>query len=166
MPSVSNLAMEAEPLYPAFNEMVLLAVNALMPDGFDTTDNEEHCNTHRKLVGYWKATDRILVWSGASDCTIFGDPKVNHAFRAWHDWVHVHYDLPFTPEGEHTVMLIQQRQCDTMGALIFTPDQIQQFWRILEAEIDGQVEHYEKHKEFIADQRTFCQNYMKAKYNG
>lgn len=28
---------------------------------------------------------RVVVWDGASDATIYGDARVNHAFRAWHD---------------------------------------------------------------------------------
>ena len=29
-----------------------------------------------------------VVYSGGSEQTIYGDPEVNFAFRAWHDWCH------------------------------------------------------------------------------
>lgn len=89
--------MKLEPLYPALNKAVEHIVDVLMPDGFDTTDNEEHCNTYRKLEGYHKATGgRIIVWTGASNRTIFGAPEINHAFRAWHDWCHLVLEADFS----------------------------------------------------------------------
>src|SRR6266404_5349587 len=48
----------------------------------------------------------LVVWSGASEGTIYGDAKVNHAFRAWHDSLHLKLNATFTPsrsgDGGHT----------------------------------------------------------------
>lgn len=152
------------PLYPRFNEMVLLAVEALMPDGFDTTDDESRCDSVDKVMRHYGDTGRILVWTGASDQSIFGAPHVNHAFRAWHDYVHVMYRLPFTAQGEHTVMQIQQRHVDTLGGFVFTNKEKELFYRILECEVDGQVEHLKRTGEFPSNQREFTQQYMEARY--
>lgn len=131
--------MKLEPLYPALFKAVEHIVDVLMPDGFDTTDNEEHCNTYRKLEGYYKATGgRIIVWTGASDRTIFGDPAVNHAFRAWHDWCHLVLEADFSQDGEHKVCLMQQRQVRTMCEDILTKEEIAEACKFIECEIDGQ----------------------------
>lgn len=104
-----------DPLYPRFNEMVQHAVNQLMPDGFDVTDNPSDCDTLDKVRRWYETTGRIVVWTGESEQTIFGAPQVNHAFRAWHDYVHVLFGLPFTRNGEHLVMKIQQRHVLVLG---------------------------------------------------
>lgn len=153
-----------QPMYPRFNEMVQVAVDALMPDGFDTTDDPTVCDTLDKVKRHYRKTGRIVVWTGESDNTVFGDPQVNHAFRAWHDYVHVNFDLPFTEAGEHTVMQIQQRQVDTLGGYAFTAQEKKLFWDLLECEIDGQIKEFVRTGDFVKDQRAFAQKYMEAKY--
>lgn len=149
------------PLYPRFNEMVQLAVATLLPYGYDVTDNPSECDTADKVRRWYEATGRIMVWAGESDNTIFGAPHVNHAFRAWHDYVHVVFGLPFTVDGEHLVMKIQQRQVLTLGAG-FTDAERALFCKLLECEIDAQIQHYVTHGEFVRDQRAFAQRYMAA----
>ncbi len=152
-----------KPMFPAFNRMVKMAVNALLSDGFDVTDDQNLCYPFDILKKHYNQTGRIRVWSGASDKTIFGDPNINHAFRAWHDKVHVTYNLPFTPEGEHMVMQIQQRQCDIFGKSHFTRDEITLFYRILACEIDGQLAHYIAEGEFPKDQRVFTKRHLQGR---
>jgi len=149
------------PMYPRFNEMVLKVVNRLMPQGFDVTDIPSDCDTLAKVRRWHQATGRIMVWTGESDCTIFGAPHVNHAFRAWHDYVHVVFGLPFTAQGEHLVMKIQQRHVYSFGAE-FTEAERELFCKLLECEIDAQVQYYETHGEFVKDQRKFAERYMAA----
>jgi hypothetical protein len=148
-------------MYPRFNEMVEIAVDHLMPDGFDVTDNPSECDTQAKVRRWYNATGRIMVWTGESEQTIFGAPHINHAFRAWHDYVHVVFGLPFTPQGEHLVMKIQQRQVLTLGSM-FTAEEQALFLKLLECEIDAQVQYYETHGEFVKDQRAFAERWMAA----
>jgi hypothetical protein len=94
----------------------------------------------------------LVVWAGASDSTIYGDPSVNHAFRAWHDSLHLKLNAPFTLEGERLVAIEQARLVgsDTMG-------------NILIGEIVGQAEYFAKHGEFPANQVEFMLNWLKGR---
>ena len=76
------------------NAAVLAMVNNLLPMGYDVSDNAP--DTYEKLVNHVNKTGRILVWSGASETTIYGDREVNYAFRAWHDYVHFTHQLGFS----------------------------------------------------------------------
>ena len=51
------------------------------------------------------STSGLVVYSGGSDNTIYGDPRVNWAFRAWHDKLHLDLNAPFTLQGETLVGL-------------------------------------------------------------
>lgn len=94
---------------------------------------------------------RLVVWSGASDQTIYGDAKVNHAFRAWHDSLHLKLDADFSFEGERRVAAEQARLIgsDSMGLIIM-------------AEVVGQVEYLNKYGHFPVDQVQFLRNYLKG----
>ena len=52
-------------------------------------------------------TDRIVVWSGEAQHSIYGDATVNYAFRAWHDACHLAADIPFTIAGEEAAVAAQ-----------------------------------------------------------
>jgi hypothetical protein len=93
----------------------------------------------------------LTVWSGASDKTIYGDAAVNHAFRAWHDSLHLKLNAPFTLEGEILVAKFQANALknDALGAIIM-------------AEVQGQAEYFAKHGTFPENQVEFIQSYLKA----
>lgn len=164
MPNPSELERERiealEPMYPRFNEMAHVAVQSLMPDGFDTTADASLCDTLDKVKRHYRKTGRVLVWTGESDNTIFGTPEDNHAFRAWHDYVHINFDLPFTKQGEHTVMLLQQRHVDTIGGYYFTRHEKDTFVKLLECEIAGQLDEFIRTGDFVKDQRAFAKQFM------
>jgi len=86
----------------------------------------------------------LTVWGGASDNTIYGDPKVNHAFRALHDRLHLRHNIPFTLEGEVALARIQASQ--------FEGDLIQ---RAVFLEVAGQAIYFNQHGEFPKDQVSF-----------
>lgn len=57
-------------------------------------------------TAYWRSVrDRVPlpVWSGASGETMYTTPEANHAFRFWHDVLHVRYGLDFSVAGELSV---------------------------------------------------------------
>lgn len=85
----------------------------------------------------------LIVWSGGSDNTVWSSPQVNYAFRAWHDYIHVQYGIPFTLEGEREVARIQCRSLSALGQAL------------IQAEVEDQAEHFIKTGEFVADQRAF-----------
>jgi len=106
-------------------------------------------DTFEKLMS--SKTQGLVVWSGASDATIYGDASVNHAFRAWHDSIHIAKSLPFTLEGETLVALEQAR---IIGG---------RYSDIIMAEIYGQAEYFQTHGEFPTNQVEFMIEYLKQK---
>jgi hypothetical protein len=86
----------------------------------------------------------LQVWPGASEGTIYGDPRVNWAFRAWHDALHLSLGAGFDLEGERRVAEEQARVlgCDGMGAIVL-------------AEVLDQAEHFARTGAFPTDQAAF-----------
>ena len=57
----------------------------------------------------------LPVWEGASDRTLYGDPRINHAARAWHDRAHLAGGFDFTPAGERAACALQLRQLEAFA---------------------------------------------------
>jgi len=105
----------------------------------------------------------ITVWSDASERTIYGDPEVNFAFRAWHDWCHWRGRHDFSPEGENATAKMQYAHLLTLYG--DTP-RTRSWQRIVEAEIVGQALHLSEHGAFPWDQYAFIVAYLDAHDNG
>lgn len=97
------------------------------------------------------STGILTVWDGASDNTIYGDANVNHAFRAWHDALHLKLNASFTLEGE---ILVAKEQSRLIGSDLLGD--------ILIAEVKGQAEYFNKHGQFPVNQVEFITNYLKG----
>lgn len=92
----------------------------------------------------------LPVWEGASDCTIYGDARINHAFRAWHDAAHIATAGRFDLDGEREVCEEQKR------AVLRAYPRAPSLWlALLDAEINGQAAHFAATGEFPADQFAF-----------
>jgi hypothetical protein len=91
--------------------------------------------------------EQLTVWDGASDRTIWGDARVNHAFRAWHDARHIDGLCAFDPEGEARACEMQCR--DILAAYPRAP----KLWLdAIRAEVNGQVQFYVNTGAFPSDQ--------------
>jgi hypothetical protein len=101
----------------------------------------------------------IVVWSGASEHTIFGHPGINYAFRAWHDWCHWRGGHDFSPSGEIAVAHMQREQ---LIALYGDTPRTRRWCKIIEAEIIGQIGYREQHSEFPVNQYAFVVDYLNA----
>ena len=66
-----------------FNAAVLTICNRILPAGYDVAAVAPE--TYEELIAHLDAGRRMLVYSGGAEQTIYGDPEVNYAFRAWHD---------------------------------------------------------------------------------
>lgn len=97
----------------------------------------------------------IPVWEGASHGTIYGCPKINHAFRAWHDACHILGRFPFTLEGERLACEMQIAQL--RAAYPSAPLSVARFLR---AEVIGQAEYFARWEHFPKDQAAFFAAYM------
>lgn len=94
--------------------------------------------------------ERLIVWAGGSDHTIYADRAVNWAFRAWHDSVHLRYAFPFDIAGETLTCEMQILQLRQRW-----PSMPERWARIIRAEIIGQALHLERFGQFPTDQYAF-----------
>lgn len=91
-----------------------------------------------------------IVWEGASDKTIFGDARVNHAFRAWHDSAHKAGQFDFTLAGEIATAGLQKAQ-----VRLRYPSAPNWVYRLIDAEVTEQAIYYAAHGFFPLDQAAF-----------
>jgi hypothetical protein len=140
-----------KPLCNHFNVAVQTMAARLFPTGFDTSLDAP--STLADLTDHIAKTGRMLVYSGHSDQTIFDCEATNHAFRAWHDWCHWKFQLPFNAEGEAAACKVQQGHLAT----VYGADHwmLPKWNRILDAEINGQLEYAAKHGDFPTNQAAF-----------
>ncbi len=136
-----------KPLNPEFNAAVLNRAKSIK---ICLTADGTLCDSLEKITRIYRLHGYILVWTGASDKTIFGCRITNYKFRAWHDLIHIKLQAPFTPEGEYQVMLEQINELPA-------------FKEILECEIMGQVQYEQENGFFPEDQIEFARAYMQMK---
>lgn len=142
------------PLSPSFNRVVLEMANSLMPEGW-IARLEAPTNLSELEWDTW-AAGKIVVSSKYSDCTIFGSPKINHAFRAWHDWCHLYLNAEFDRAGETTVYEMQSKQLILKYGAYLSRN-----WRqLLRCEIIGQLDYVELHGHFPVDQQAFAKEWL------
>lgn len=136
------------------NVAAMLLAHECWPQGFDT--GPVGASTLEALKFEVNERGRLTIWNGACERTVFGCPEVNLHFRAWHDWAHFTYDLPFTVDGETAAAFVQAAQiCRRYG-----PDR--DMVQLLFCEVIGQALWYEGHKEFPEDQRKFADQHLGA----
>ncbi len=91
----------------------------------------------------------LTVWNGASDGTVFGAATVNHAFRAWHDSLHLATRIGFTVDeeielGRRQAELVARLSGDRLATLVWL-------------EVAGQATEFRRTGNFVADQIGFMQ---------
>lgn len=93
----------------------------------------------------------LPVFDGGCDNTIYMSPAYNHAFRAWHDAIHITHGLNFTHKDELKVAAIH---CDQLRRLKAPSHVINAVW----FDVAGQVEYYYKNGCFVQNQKAFVQD--------
>lgn len=91
--------------------------------------------------------ERIPVWSGASERTIWSGPDANALFRAWHDSHHILLGAGFDPAGE---LRVARHACASIEG---TPERA-----VLWCETWGQVCYFERWHAFPDAQRAFVRD--------
>jgi hypothetical protein len=145
-----------EPLDPNLNAAVIAIAKQLFPAGFEVS--EDAPDTYEKLKAHLHAGKRLVVYGGGSEHTIYGDPAVNYAFRAWHDWTHWTGQHDLTFQGEKAACAAQHR---FLIELFGNAAQIDRWAKLISAEIVGQATYFQWHKRFPVDQRGFVEAYLK-----
>lgn len=105
------------------------------------------------------------IEGGASDKTIYSTPLKNIQFRAIHDYMHFTEELTFSFKdekilSEFTAQKIRSWAWDNG----FTAFQCSNVYKLVNAEIKGQIEYYEQHKQFINDQSAYIKQYLGVEY--
>jgi hypothetical protein len=139
----------------SLNAAVLTICNRVLPGGYDVSDAAP--DTYDELIAHLDAGGRMLVYAGGSERTIYGDPEVNFAFRAWHDWCHWRGRFDFSHEGERAACAMQG---DHLVTIYGESSQTRRWRCILQAEIIGQREYFDRHGVFPEDQRAFVAAYL------
>lgn len=143
-----------KPYCLSFNIAVHAICARLFPCGYDVAERAP--TNLEDLTAHIARTGRMLVWSGASDNTIYGDSETNWAFRAWHDWCHWKGQHEFNLVGERACMEMQLEHLRTVYGRSH-PD-FHLWAAILEAEIIAQASIHAESGEFPADQRQFTES--------
>lgn len=109
-------------------------------------------STERELFN----SSSLIVWSGGSSNTIYQDPKVNYAFRAVHDNVHLITGLGFSPVHEIEMGRIQAAalasRCESLLADLFY------------CEIAEQAKYYLETNTFVENQISFTNSKLMLKF--
>lgn len=95
------------------------------------------------------------IWSGASHETIWGEPRFNHLFRAFHDSIHLFYNCEFTLDGELKASSIQTELCLKYGFIELAV--------IMHIETGSQALHFDGDGDFPP--QTFTQDRLNEIYN-
>jgi len=141
--------MMLKPLFPSFNVATLHMANRTNPRGWNVSANAP--SSLAELKRRAKRDGRITVSSLHSDLTIYGDPEINYAARAWHDACHILADAAFDDAGERAVCELQKRQLRA----VYGEASSRLFCAVVDAEIIGQLDYKAANGEFPRDQRTF-----------
>lgn len=101
-----------------------------------------------------RAGSELVIWSGASENTIWNDKRVNWGFRALHDALHLKTGLGFSPAAEIELGRIQASQYSGLLA------------DLVYIEVAGQAEYFLKTGRFVLDQVEFTLAELKKRgYN-
>lgn len=117
-------------------------------DDFDPEDIEGTFQRHKKR---FEESGVISIWTGASEGTIFGDPTINHKFRAWHDYIHLTHNLGYDFIGESITANVQASQLP--NDWLFERE-------LVLCEVVGQAQYNMMTGEFVEDQRQFTVDYL------
>jgi len=137
-----------------FEKLILSAT----PKGFRVAS--EAPDTWAKVQASFARNGKITVWSGESSNTVYSAPRVNWAFRAWHDSIHLAHGLDFSLRGEERTA---ERQCAALWKL--TRDRVLRKFgeALLEIEIVDQARIAVYTGKFIDNQREFVVNKLEQR---
>lgn len=96
----------------------------------------------------------LTVWSGASHNTIWQDERVNWAFRALHDQLHLDLGIGFTPLEEIAIGKIQAARYESYSSYLAD---------LVYIETSGQAEYYLRNGVFVQNQVAFTIEALKNK---
>jgi len=142
------------PLDPSLNQAILHMAKLIFPKGFQVQHADD-----KTAQQVWKRFDagEFVAPSNNSGYTVFDDPQVNYAMRAWHDWTH--WKLRRTFQNVHENQVNDQQKRDLIKVFGRTP-QTMRWCKILDADTVGQLQYKKKYGDFPVDQHAFVLAYL------
>ena len=118
-------------------------------------------NNYQEMLSSYKELGYFEVYRGG-DHGHLGE-IYNTKFRAVHDYMHIKHNLTFKYEDEKKLSDITILEFRTIAQeLGFRYEVRKILGAIINAEIRGQIEFYEINKEYVPDQKTFINDYLKV----
>lgn len=112
-------------------------------------------NTHSKMLKSYAEKGYFVVYNGG-DHGLLGE-EGNIAFRALHDYMHVHHELTFSFQDEKSLSNIAKIEYMHYAYTVLGLTQWETYviGRVIDREIRGQIEYYQENGKFIEDQASF-----------
>lgn len=152
-----NKAFDASKVFSfGLNQAIHTMALRLFPTGYLVSETEAP-ETYQALCDRLNAGKPMMVYSGGSNETIYGDKEINWAFRAWHDWCHWKGGFDFTEEGEAAAC---EMQIEHLMQVYGDSEDTREWASILRAEVNGQVQYEAIHGSFPQDQAAFIAAYV------
>lgn len=125
-------------------------------------------NDYKSLMNWYNNNNSgvLPVFNGSSDKTIYSSDRVNFAFRAWHDAIHIAFKLDFSYADELEVAKhhVDELLCWCIGHGI-DGNLAYDAAELVYADVVGQVEYYYHHKKYVDNQLDFVVDYIVNDFN-
>jgi len=132
-------------LRPYLADCVRRAHRATRAPAFDVADIAPQ--DYLAVARCYSERRRFRVWSGGTATAIYGAPRVNWTFRAWHEWCHVRTGYDTSVRAEVRLALFQCAEAARVGGDMFA--------RVVWLEVAGQALEFERSGDFLADQTAW-----------
>lgn len=112
-------------------------------------------NTYKAMLDYFNRNGHYLVYEGGNHGIMGIDYNIK--FRALHDHMHRTYALSFSFNDEKMLSDITAHRFQLLAKYCFDASHFETYCigRVIDAEIRGQIEHYEQCGDYVADQKAF-----------
>lgn len=118
-------------------------------------------NDYKSMLSSIADKGLYVVYSGASENSIFTTNEYNFKFRALHDHGHCKNNLSFSFKDEKKLGLIQANELYWIALKLgYSYEIAYNVFDLVHADIVGQIEFYEKTGEYVKDQKSFVLDYI------
>lgn len=122
--------------------------------------SEDAPNTFKSMKRHYETHGYFLIYNGGDHGFI--GKEYNIKFRALHDYMHLNNNLSFKFEDEKKLSDITCEYFVDIAKeyLNLNETELSNIKTVINAEIKGQIEYYEKYNKFVSDQKIFIRDYI------
>lgn len=118
-------------------------------------------STYKALCESYEKNKIFFVSNESSETSIYSSNQINTAFRAVHDSMHYLHGLTFKFKDEKKLSditaLIVFKWCKAQG---YPGNVAYSAFKIVQAEIKGQIEYYERYDKFVVNQADYVKTWL------